>query len=221
MGGRGSGSRMSASTSRDGGESYFMTDQRNMEDYAVAVGMFDRDYLRTMEGRQALREFMDGEIEEGLTESQMRQAIRDVGTNSGSSSGASLGKSPSEAVSGFFTDTSRRHWAGTVSAGRASAVNIAEVYGDDHGTASGRGNKGAADRDIREVATHIVAANVPRDQLKGSSNLQYGPMANDPRATLGDAGFDALRSAIIDEAVRYSNGNTRARRDYRSTYGRR
>ena len=40
FGGRGSGSGMSSNTSGGGGS--FMSDLQNMEDYAVAVGMFDR-----------------------------------------------------------------------------------------------------------------------------------------------------------------------------------
>lgn len=70
--------------------SSFMSNQRNMEDYAVAVGMFDRDFMRTEEGQQALREFMDGEREAGLTEQDMREAIRSTGSRSrGSNSGGS------------------------------------------------------------------------------------------------------------------------------------
>lgn len=78
MGGRGSGSNM-ASSGQSGGS--YMSNQRNMEDYAVAVGMFDRDYMKTAEGRQALKDFMDDEREAGLTEQDMRQAIRDTGSN--------------------------------------------------------------------------------------------------------------------------------------------
>lgn len=141
------------------------------------------------------------------------------GMSSGGGGTASLGKSPSEAVSGFFSDRSRSNWAGTADAGRAGAVNIAEVYGANHNSASGNGSKVSADRDIEQVAKHIVAANVPQDQLKGSSNLQYGPMANDPKTTLGTTGYNALRDAIISEAVKFSNGNAKARREYKRIYG--
>ena len=58
-----------------------MSNRQNMEDYAVAVGMFDRDFMRTAEGKAALKEFMDNEREAGLTESDMRQAIRDTGSS--------------------------------------------------------------------------------------------------------------------------------------------
>ena len=82
MGGRGSGSRMVKSNVSRGGES-FMSNQQNMEDYAVATGMFDREFLGTAEGKQALRDFMDGEREAGLTEREMRDAINATGSRSG------------------------------------------------------------------------------------------------------------------------------------------
>lgn len=97
MGGRGSGSNM-ASSSANGGS--FMSNRQNMEDYAVAVGMFDRDFMRTAEGQEALRDFMDGEREAGLTESDMRQAIRDTGSNRNRGTGSSGGGSSSSAGGG-------------------------------------------------------------------------------------------------------------------------
>lgn len=84
FGGRGGGSGMSSSTS--GGS--FMSNQRNMEDYAIATGALDvgseeetRAFLRTADGRAALNEFMEGEREAGLTESEMREAIQATGSN--------------------------------------------------------------------------------------------------------------------------------------------
>lgn len=98
FGGRGGGSGMTSSSTSGGGS--FMSNQQNMEDYAVAVGMFDRDFMRTEEGRQALREFMDDEREAGLTESDMRQAIRDTGSNRNRGTGSSRDRSTSPAGSG-------------------------------------------------------------------------------------------------------------------------
>lgn len=85
FGGRGGGSGMSSSTSGGGS---FTPSQRDMEDYAVAVGMFDRDFMRTPEGKEALREFMDNEKEAGLTEQEMRQAIKDTGSRSSGRTGS-------------------------------------------------------------------------------------------------------------------------------------
>lgn len=82
FGGRGGGSRMvSRSSAMSSGGSSFMSNQQNMEDYAVATDMFDRDFLETAEGKEALREFMRDEIEAGLTESEMREAIQSTGSN--------------------------------------------------------------------------------------------------------------------------------------------
>lgn len=81
MGGRGSGSRMVKSSVSRGGS--FMSDRQNMEDYAIATGMFDRDYMRTAEGQEALRDFMDGEREAGLTEREMRNVINSTNSRSG------------------------------------------------------------------------------------------------------------------------------------------
>lgn len=84
MGGRGSGSNMNASTSGGGS---FMSNQRNMADYAIATGALDmgseaetRRYIRTAEGKAALQEFMDGEREAGLTAREMRDAIKSAGS---------------------------------------------------------------------------------------------------------------------------------------------
>lgn len=99
MGGRGSRSGMASEAPNTGGGS-FMSNQQNMEDYAVAVGMFDRDFMRTAEGRAALREFMDDEREAGLTERDMRQAIRDTGSNRNRGTGSSGGGSTSPAGGG-------------------------------------------------------------------------------------------------------------------------
>ena len=94
MGGRGSGSRMASSAGPAGSSSgnNFMSNRQNMEDYAIATGALDmgseedtRAFLRTPEGREALRDFMDGEREAGLTESEMRQAIQDTGSSRESS----------------------------------------------------------------------------------------------------------------------------------------
>lgn len=86
FGGRGGGSGMSGggggASEAVGVGGSFISNQKNMEDYAVAVGMFDRDFLRTADGQEALRDFMDGEREAGLTEQDMRQAIRSTGSNS-------------------------------------------------------------------------------------------------------------------------------------------
>lgn len=84
FGGRGGGSGMSSSTS---GGSY-MSDRQNMEDYAIATGALDigseeetRAFLKTAEGRAALDEFMNGEREAGLTEAEMREAIKSTGSD--------------------------------------------------------------------------------------------------------------------------------------------
>lgn len=87
MGGRSTSSGMTSASASQGGS--FMSNQQNMEDYAVAVGMFDRDYMRTAEGREALREFMDNEREAGLTEEEMRQAIKDTGSDRDRGTGSS------------------------------------------------------------------------------------------------------------------------------------
>lgn len=84
--GRKSKSGMNSGALSAGGGS-FMSNQRNMEDYAVAVGMFDRDFMRTEEGKQALKEFMEGEKEAGLTERDMKRAIKDTGSASGNTGG--------------------------------------------------------------------------------------------------------------------------------------
>lgn len=82
FGGRGGSSGMDSS----GGS--FMSNQQNMEDYAIATGALDigseeetRAFMRTPEGKAALQEFMEGERELGLTEQEMREAIQSTGSN--------------------------------------------------------------------------------------------------------------------------------------------
>lgn len=196
---------------------YDMNNEDNIKDYYLAT-MTDgsaadfkdvEKMWNSSEGREAIEDWFEEEKELGLTPQQMKDAVRDSGIGT-----VSLGESPQEAVSGFFDDPDHPRWGGTVSESRARAVNIAEAYG-----LSGNGKKGAADRDIEEVARHVVADNVPASQLKGSVDLEYGPMANSPRATLGNAGYSALRGAIIDEAIKYANGNSKARSDYKKIFG--
>lgn len=101
FGGRGGGSGMTSSSTSGGGS--FMSNQQNMEDYAVAVGMFDRDFMRTEEGRQALRDFMDDEIEAGLTEQDMRQAIKDTGSNRDRGGSSSRGTNTTTGGGGTYS----------------------------------------------------------------------------------------------------------------------
>ena len=109
MGSRGSSSGGMGGGGASSSRASFMSNERNMEDYAVAVGMFDRDFLATADGKAALQEFMEGEIEAGLTEQEMRQAIRDAGSSSdrdtrttGSSGSYSVSEVPSR-IQSFTT----------------------------------------------------------------------------------------------------------------------
>lgn len=140
---------------------------------------------------------------------------------------ASLSMSPQKAMEGYFDNPDRYTvWSGYRDVGRARAYNISEVYGANHSLASGNGDKAQADLDIDRIMDHVVAYGANKSVQRGTSGKPIPTDSNgsplgwpNARKTLSYSSYVSLRNALIDEAVKFSNGNTRARRDYRKYYG--